>query len=176
MWEANARERERIEDVILLKRARRLAKYPTSVIESEARVETWKAYLRRNENRLFDPGPHCGAEDRHWTAMEDMWRGKAIGVVAVLDPESTMYPWTLGEAVLVGVFSGIQRGWFGSIDFVVGHFSGIGSATHRSPLNVGFVHVLGGAYQELVDHVYRDEDGEPWFPRDEYEEVTRAEG
>jgi hypothetical protein len=170
------RQRTDIEDEILLKRARRKAKYITPEIEKEARWETWLAYIRRNDNRLFDPGPHCGKEDRHWRAMEDNWRGKAIGCVAVMDPESSMFPYTIEEAIIVGVFSGIDRGYFGSVDFVVGHFSGIGSSTHRSPLNVGFVHVLGGSYQELVDTVYRDEDGEPWFPRDDYEEATHAEG
>lgn len=161
------RSEDEIHDEILLKRARRRAKYALGEIEKEAMWETWLAYIRRNDNRLFDPGPHCGREAHHWRAMEDNWYGKAIGCVAVMDVESGMFPYTFEEAVVVGVFLGCSRGWFGSTDFVVGSFGGIGVATHRSPLNVGFVHELGGPYQELVRTVYRDDDdGESWFPEE----------
>jgi hypothetical protein len=150
---------EPVVDEILLARAKRQAKrYPWTAIESEARFLTWRAYLHRNDNRLFDPGPHVGAEPRHWEAMNDNWLGKAIGCVAILDPESELYPHSFHECVLVGIFLGISYGYFGSKDFIVGHFSGPGTATHRSPLNVGFVHVLDEPFQKLVDINYRDED------------------
>lgn len=156
---------EPLVDEILLTRARRLAKkHPYGVVEKEARWETWQAYTRRNRGRLFDPGPHEGREDRQWRSMEDQWWGKAIGCVAVLDREvpddgsKDYFPFSYSEAVIVGRFMGVDRGYFGSVDFVVGHFSGPGTSTHRSPLNVGFVHVLGEPYQKLVDINYADDD------------------
>lgn len=156
-----AEEQNAALDKIRLQFVKRMEKnYPLKIVEQEARWQTWKAYHRRNEGRLFDPGPHVGAERHHWLAMEDMWFGKAIGCVAVLDPDSDYYPYSFEECVVTGVFLGCNGGFFGTTDFVVGSFSGPGVSTHRSPLNVGFVHVLGGAFQELIDVNYRDDDGE----------------
>lgn len=150
-------------DQIILRRSKRLiTKTPNPdydylrYIEKEARYETWLAYRHRNDSRLFDPGPHVGAEHRQWEAMEDMWWGKAIGCVPVNDQEY-LYP-NFETDVLVGRFNGVDRGWFGSVDFVVGHFTGPGTSTHRSPLNIGFVHILSEPYQEIIDKQYRDED------------------
>lgn len=96
--------------------------------------------------------------------MEDQWYGKAIGCVARLDRDipddgsHDYFPYTFDEAVIVGRFNGVDRGYFGSVDFVIGHFTGPGTSTHRSPLNVGFVHVLSEQYQKIVDINFADED------------------
>jgi hypothetical protein len=129
-------------------------------IEKEARYKTWLAYRKRNVGRLFPVGPHEGREKRHWQAMEAMWYGKAIGCVAVLEEDMSTYSYE--EAVLVGVFLGVNGGFLGPA-FTVGHFTGPGSSTCRSPLNVGFVHVLGGPFQKVIDARYFTDD-------DDYEE------
>lgn len=137
----------------------------TKDIEAEARYKTWMAYMKRNRGRLFEIGPHAGREKRHWDAMAEMWYGKAIGCVPVMGGD--WIPESFDMAVLVGVFLGVQTGYFGSADFVVGHFSGPGSATHRSPLNIEFVHVLGGPYQKIIDARYFRDDDEDWFDADD---------
>jgi hypothetical protein len=151
-------------DSVRLQFAKRIEKNrPYSIVEKEARWQTWKAYHKRNEGRLFDPGPHLGAERRQRDWMDEEWFGKAIGCVAILDPEAEYYPYTFEECVATGVFLGHSNGFFGSIDFVIGSWQGPGSSLHRSPLNIGFVHVLGGAFQELAEINYReDEDDYEW--------------
>lgn len=147
---------------ILLERGRR--KFTdhelSKEIEREARYKTWLAYRKRNVGRLFPVGPHEGREKHHWEAMGRMWFGKAIGCIPILDGDYA--PYSYDDAVLVGVFLGIQGGYFGTADFVVGHFTGPGTATHRSPLNIEFVHVLGGPFQKIIDARYFS-DEEEWF-------------
>lgn len=124
-------------------------------VEKEARYETWLAYRHRNDNRLFDPGPHCGAERHHWEAMDDMWWGLAIGCIPAKN-EEYLYP-DFNSDVLVGRFGGVRAGWMGA-EFIVGHFTGPGTSTHRSPLNIGYVHILSEPYQEIIKRQYRDRD------------------
>lgn len=162
-------ELEPLIDGLLLRRAKRQAgRYPWTTVEAEARRETWIAFHDRMHGRLFDPGPHEGSERRHWDAMEDQWLYKAIGCVARLDREipergeHDYYPYTYDEAVVVGIFLGVNLSYFGGYDFVLGHFSGPGTSVHRSPLNVGFVHILGEPYQQIVDINYRDDEEEGW--------------
>lgn len=120
-------------------------------MEAEARVITWRDYLRRDHGRLFslDDFPIQGSEEWNWRALEDMYQWRAIGVVPKLDDLYTRGDWKVD--ILVGVFRGCHRGWFGSVDFEVMHFGHAGITTHRSPLNLEWICVLPDFFQRYTE-------------------------
>lgn len=127
-------------------------------VEVWARKQTMRAYLRAPIERLFDPGPHAGATRRDWDALTDAFQGKPVGVIPVDAPS-----WeNLSSQIVVGVCGGCQRSVFGGyIDFVVTHFGSVGVSTHRSPLNLEYVHVMP-ELDWIVDYMWPPEQEVDW--------------
>lgn len=112
-------------------------------MEAEARELTWRAYRQRQKGRLFRVPDIDGSDRDLWPRLDDLYWDKAVGVVA---PPGNMF--TFREHVTVGVWRGISGSFLG-IDLSLVHFSGPGCITHRSPLNIAFIHVLPGAFQRI---------------------------
>jgi len=127
-------------------------------VEVWARKRTLRAYLRVPRDRLFDPGPHAGATRRDWDALDHAFWRRPVGVVPIDAPQ-----WQdLSSQIVVGVCGGCQRSPFGGyIDFVVTHFGSVGVSTHRSPLNLEYIHVMP-ELDWIVDYMWPPEQEMDW--------------
>ncbi len=136
--------------------------------EAEAKRLTWHAWIDRDVGRLF-PLPEIVAvrqkvvkprwwgerNARVWRALDDQFWGKAVGVIPPLDTLIEQYS---ENTCVVGIWTGIGPGFFGSCDLKLTSFSGPGSTQHRSPFNLGFVHVLPEVpFQRFAGHFWDDE-------------------
>lgn len=125
-------------------------------IEAEAARLTWAAWRARQHDRLFDIS-ELKFEDkdtlRRWD-QEFAW--KAVGVVP---PIESNYDGFLNTVCVVGVWLPEHRDHFGSdVQIQLRSLQGAGSTTYRSPLNVGFVHVLPALYQRYGNRWDEDSD------------------
>ncbi len=137
------------------------------VLEDEGRRLTWHAWIDRDVGRLF-PLPEVVAvrqrvvkplwwgerNARVWRYMDDLYHGKAVGVIPPLD---NLHERHAENSCVVGVWSGLGAGWFGGSDLRITAFSGPGSTMHRSPFNIGFVYVLPERFQSLAERLWDDE-------------------
>ncbi len=140
-------------------------------VEQEARLLTWHAWIDRDRGRLFSLpdmtavrqkvilGSWRERNERVWRLMDDEFWGKAVGVVPPQDRLAQESGWYTDwrSACAVGVWAGLRQGFLGGVDLHVASFSGPGSTYHRSPFNIGFVHVLPQEYQSLAGRFYEDE-------------------
>lgn len=127
----------------------------TAMDEAAVR-ETFRAWRTRLHCRLFDPGIPLLKAQEDWDRADQMYLGKAVGVMPDLDQDSSL-------DVVVGEWRGVQPGMFGA-SVVIRHLGGHGCTTHRSPLNVGWIHVLSAPFQRQVEKDWRwideEDDGE----------------
>lgn len=124
-------------------------------IDYEARRETFKAYLQRNRGRLFPiPDIEAGRDRRMWRKLDDVFWGKAVGVVPPDDSSE--------DRIIVGIWAGIGPGFLG-YGLRLEHFEHPGCTTHRSPYSIGYVHVLSRKFQMVAEAQWReDDDAEEW--------------
>jgi hypothetical protein len=121
-------------------------------VEEEARRETWSAWRSRHRGRLF-PLPDIDARhERSWWTLDELYWGKAVGIVPPLDGGDPGH-----EIVVCGIWHGIGPGFLGT-DLKVTHFFSYGTSTHRSPLNIGFVHLLPRRFQRVAEIMQRERD------------------
>lgn len=116
-------------------------------VERAARLEAFAAFLRRDKGRLFDPGPCVLPDSYQWDRADEMYHGKAVGVCPDIDQDSTL-------DIVVGEWRGFGPGFLGT-SLQIRSFGHFGSTTHRSPLNIGYVHVLSAPFQRVVEADWR---------------------
>lgn len=124
-------------------------------MEHEARRETMKAYFHRHRGRLFPlPDIDCGRDRRIWQKLTDAYWGKAVGVVPPDDSGEHL--------VCVGIWAGFAPSYLGGWALCIEHFNHPGCTTHRSPFNVGYVHVLSRRFQMIAEAQWREDESEVW--------------
>lgn len=137
-------------------------------LEEEARRLTWHAWIDRDVGRLFPLPEIVAVRQRHvkprwwgernarvWRALDDEFRGRAVGVVPPMDNLIEAYS---EHTCVVGVWAGIATSFLGGSGLSLTRFSGPGCTQHRSLFNVGFVYLLPEhPFQHLADHLWDDE-------------------
>ena len=139
-------------------------------MEAEAKRLCWHAWIDRDEGRLFPlpdmtvvrqkiiRPPWSERNRRVWALMDDEFFGKAVGVIPPLDSllnADAYHTWEMTCAI--GVWHGIGNGFMGDLTLKLTSLSGPGSTLHRSPFNVGFVHILPEIFQRRAERMWDDE-------------------
>lgn len=136
-------------------------------LEEDAKRLTWHAWIDRDVGRLFPlPEIHAvrqrvvkpywwGARNKRvWDYMDDLYWGKAVGVVPPLE---NMYEKGAEESCIAGIWTGIGPDWFGGSSLKLTNFSGPGCTRHRSPYNIGFIFILPERFQRIAETFWDDE-------------------
>lgn len=127
-------------------------------VEAEARRLTYRAWFRRDDGRLFElPEIACAAPE-DWDRLDDTYFGLAVGIMPVDLPD-------FSSDIVVGEWRGMGSSHLGGRSLRVRHLGQFGATTHRSPLNIGYVHVLPESFQRIVEADWRrrddgDDDGD----------------
>lgn len=125
-------------------------------VEREAERLTWIAWRRHQQDRLFGI-PELKFENAATLKLWDRafaWR--AVGVVAPINTEDDGF---MPHPCAVGLWIPNHNDHFGSkVSITLRSLHGGGSTLHRSPLNVGFVHILPTMYQRYAERFDEEPD------------------